>query len=94
MYLQIVKFESALTDAEAVQVAEDRAPAYRDIPELVQKYYIKGDKPNTWMGVMLWESAEALAKFRESELGQTIPTAYGVRGKPDIEVHEVMFPLR
>lgn len=94
MLMQIVKFESALTEAEVLKVAEDRTPAYRDIPALVQKYYIKADKPNHWMGVMIWESAEAMAAFRESELGQTIGPAYGVRGAPEIEVHEVLFPLR
>lgn len=94
MLMQIVQFESALTDAEVLKVAEDRIGDYRALPALKQKYYLRGPKPNHYAGIMLWENAEAIAAFRESELGQTIGPAYGVRGAPAVSVHELMFPLR
>lgn len=94
MLLQLVQFESALSENEVLKVVDDRIDAYRAIPSLVQKFYLKSPQANHWGGAMLWENAEAMAAFRESELGQTIGPAYGVRGAPNVSVHEVLFPLR
>ena len=92
MLIQIVKFESALSEAECERVALERKPEYAAFPGLLQKYYVHRGE-NRYAGVMIWESAEALAKFRDSDLARTIGTAYGVIGAPEICVHEVMFPL-
>jgi hypothetical protein len=44
-------------------------------------------------GVYFFESAEALAKFHDSELARTIGSAYeAIEVRP--EVYEVLFPLR
>jgi hypothetical protein len=94
MLIQTVKFESTLSDEEVLRVADERADAYRAVPGLVEKYYVKLDKPNHWGGVMLWESGEALAAFRDTELFRTVPTAYGVKGAPSVEVMEVFDILR
>lgn len=93
MLIQIVKFESALTEAECERVALERKPEYEAFPGLLQKYYVNRGN-NRYGGVMIWESPEALAKFRESDLAKSIGPSYGVIGTPDICVHEVMFPLR
>ena len=45
-------------------------------------------------GVYLWDSAESLAAFRESDLAKTIPDAYRVVEPPAVEVGDVLFPLR
>jgi hypothetical protein len=42
----------------------------------------------------VWESLEALAAFRESELRATIAKAYQVQGEPDIEVYRIFKVLR
>lgn len=94
MLLQTVKFESTLSEDEVLRRADERADAYRAVPGLVQKYYVKLDGPNRYGGVMLWESKAALDAFRESELAKTIPTTYGVAGAPAIEVIEVFDVLR
>jgi heme-degrading monooxygenase HmoA len=94
MITQFVKFESALTEEEALAICEARKPQYLATPGLIQKYYLKLDEPNHYGGFFLWESREAMAAFRESELGKTIASAYKVVGTPHIEVHELMFPLR
>jgi hypothetical protein len=94
MIVQIVQFETSLNEAEAIAVCNERLPRYRATPGLVQKYYLKLDKPNCYGGIMIWESREALDKFRASDLGKTIASAYKVVGAPDIGIHELMFPLR
>lgn len=94
MIVQFVQFESSLSEKEVRAVAEERLPQFRAIPALAQKYYLKLATPNHYGGFYIWESPEALAAFRKSELARTIPLAYKVVGAPDVGVHEVMFPLR
>jgi hypothetical protein len=94
MIIQFVQFETALTEAEIMAVAEERAPQFRAIPALVQKFYLKLNKPNHYGGLYIWESIEAMKKFQQSELAKTIPAAYKVLGAPDVDIHEMLFPLR
>ena len=94
MLLHTVTFESTLTEAQVIAVARGRKPAYEAVPGLVQKYYVKHGEPNTYSGVMLWESAEALAAFRETELARTVGDAFGVKGAPRVQIGENMFSLR
>lgn len=94
MVIQTVKFESILPEEEVLRIADERADAYRAVPGLLQKYYVRLDKPNHYGGVLLWESPEALAAFRDTELSQTIPSTYGVKGAPAVEVVEVFDVLR
>lgn len=94
MIVQFVQFETSLSEDEILAVAKERAPQFRAIPLLLQKFYLKLDKPNHYGGFYIWESAEALAKYRESDLARTIPTAYRVVGAPEVGIYELLFPLR
>lgn len=94
MFIQFVQFETTLTEAEVMAIAEERAPQFRAIEGLVQKFYLKLDKPNHYGGFYIWASREAMAAFRQSELARTIPSAYRVVGAPDVDIHELLFPLR
>ncbi len=94
MMIQFVQFESSLSEAEVRAVAMERLPEFRAIPTLVQKYYLKLGKPNRYGGLYIWESPEALAAYRASDLAKSIPSAYKIVGAPDVGIHEVMFPLR
>jgi heme-degrading monooxygenase HmoA len=94
MIIQTVKFESNLSETEVLRRADQRADDYRAVPGLVQKYYVKLDGPNQYGGVLLWESKEALAAFRDTELSRSIPETYGVKGAPSVEVIEVFDVLR
>lgn len=94
MIIQFVQFESSLSEAEVHAVATERLEQFRAIPSLVQKYYLKLDKPNHYGGFYIWESREAMDAFRESELAKSIPAAYKVVGTPVVDIHEMMFPLR
>lgn len=93
MLIQTVQFESTLPEEEVLRRGAERTDAYRAVPGLLQKYYVKLGA-DRWRGVMLWESKEAIAAFSETELARTIPTAYGVKEAPSVEVVEVFDVLR
>lgn len=94
MIVQFVRFESSLSEEEVMAAAKERAPQFRAIPSLIQKYYLKLDKPNHYGGFYIWESATALQEYRESALAKSIPAAYGVVGAPEVGIYEMLFPLR
>ena len=94
MIIQMYKFRSRLPEEEVRRVMRERAPRFRAQPGLVQKYY--GYEVGTGMhtGIYVWESAAAMAAFREGELAASIPAAYQVEAPPRVEVFELIFPLR
>lgn len=94
MIIQIIKFESALSEDEVMAVAKERVPQFRKIPGLLQKYYVKLDRPNHYGGVYIWDSKESLSAYRESDLAASIPAAYKVIGKPGVEILNGLFQLR
>lgn len=94
MLIQIVKFETTLTEEEILATAHRRADDFRELPGLIQKYYVKLSGPNQYGGVYFWDSGKSLAAFRESELAASIPSTYKVKGKPTVEILESLFELR
>ena len=94
MIVQIVRFRSGLSDEEVRKTYESRAPRYRALKGLQQKYYLRFPETEEHGAVYLWDSEESLRRFRESELARTIPEAYRVRGTPDIRLAEVVMTLR
>lgn len=94
MIIVTVNFETSLSEEEALKIAKDRLPMFLDVPGLVQKYYLKGAKPNEYTGVYFWDSMESMLNFRESDLAKSIPAAYKVKGQPRIEVGNVFLQLR
>lgn len=94
MIIQIVRFKSGLSEADVIKTYESRAPRYRALKGLIQKYYLKFPETGEHGAVYLWESEAALKEFRESELGRTISTAYQVQGTPDIRIGELVMALR
>lgn len=94
MIIQIVKFESELSEEEVVAVAKERIDRFRALPGLIQKFYVKLAEPNHYGGVYVWDSMESLSAYRESDLAASIPAAYKVKGTPSVEVLDALFPLR
>jgi len=94
MILQIVKLKTALSEDDLLTIAQERAPRFRAISGLIQKYYVRRQGEGEFAGVYLWDSMESLTAFRESDLAKSIPAAYRVVEPPVIEVGEVLFPLR
>ena len=90
--IQFVKFSSPLSDDEVRAVMERRAPEFRGVPGLVQKYYGREVETGDTCGIYLFDSEESLHAFRQTDLARTIPSAYRVES-PRIEVFELLFPL-
>ena len=93
MVIQYVKFKTNLTEDELLKVANERLPQFRAIPGLLQKYYVKDNKV-MYGGIYVWDSRESLLTFRNSDLAASIPEAYKTIGQPEIEILDVLFPLR
>lgn len=94
MIIQIIKLKSKLSEEELLKTAKERAPRFKAIPGLLQKYYVKLGQPNQFGGIYVWDSKESLQSYRESELAASIPQAYKLIEAPNIEIIDVLFQLR
>lgn len=94
MILFSVKFKTALPVSDVLRISRERAPRYRALPGLIQKYYGIEKETGEVTGVYIWDSKQSLQEFRDSELARTIPEAYKVEGQPRIEVFDVELVLR
>lgn len=88
-----VRITSDLDPEELERRLNERKPRFLEVPGLIQKIYGRDKATGEACGIYFFESMEALAAFRETELAKTIPTAYEAT---DIrrEVYEVLYPLR
>jgi heme-degrading monooxygenase HmoA len=94
MILQVVRFKSGLPYDEVVKKCEERAPQYRALKGLLQKYYLKFAGTDEYGAVYIWRSEAALKRFQESELRRTIPATHQVQGAPDVQTAELLMALR
>lgn len=90
----IVRAKTELSEEELLKIAKERESQFAAIPGLIQKYYIKTKNPGEYGGVYIWDSAESLNKYKESDLAATIAEAYKTIGPPSTEVIDIMFELR
>ena len=94
MIIQTVKFNSTLSEAEIQQVMEERAPQFRALPGLLQKYYLRDIQTGEVGAVYIWDSEESFRMYRQSDLAQTIASAYKAVGRPRVEIFETVMTLR
>lgn len=88
-----VRVRSDVESEELDRRIDERRPLFLEVPGLIQKIYARDEASGDTCGIYFFESKDALAAFRESELAQTISTAYEATDvRP--EVYEVLFPLR
>lgn len=88
-----VRIKSDLDPKELERRVEERKPRFLEVPGLIQKIYGRDEATGDVCGIYFFESKEALAAFRETELAKSIPDAYEAT---DIrrEVYEVLYPLK
>jgi hypothetical protein len=94
MYVQFVKLKSSLSDVDVRRIMEERAPQFRDIPGLLQKYYGREPETGAHAGIYIWDSEDSMRAFLDTELRRTIARAYQAVEPPRVEFFEVLFPLR
>ena len=88
-----VRIQSDLQFDELERRLLERKPGFLEVPGLIQKIYGRDPATGDACGIYFFESREALAAFRETELAKSIPDAYEAT---DVrrEVFEVLYPLR
>lgn len=90
----LVRFTSSLSEEELWKTVEERKPSFREVPGLVQKFYLEPRSGAGIGGLYVFDSPESLEQFRKTELARSIPEAYAVEGQPDMdrfEVHSTLY---
>jgi heme-degrading monooxygenase HmoA len=90
----LVRFKSNLAADEVEAKFEERSDRYRSVPGLVEKLYVRFRDTGEFGAVYVWDSDEDLARFRETDLARTIPSAYHVEGAPSVEIADVRLVVR
>ena len=73
-----VKFNSTLSADELMNVCQKDLEIFRDVPGLLQKYYIAEEFTGALSGIYIFEDRTAREAFWTSELAKKIPARYGV----------------
>lgn len=94
-YGVLVRMKSELERDEIERIMKERAPEFRAIDGLIQKYYLADTgEPGVYGGFYLWRSLDDVQQYRSSELATTIAAAYRGVGAPDVNIFEIVMPLR
>ena len=88
-----VRIKSKLDEKELERRLIERRPRFLKVPGLVQKLYGKDESTGDLCGIYFFENQAALAAYRETELAQTIPTAYEA-AEIRLEAYDFLYPLR
>ncbi|MEC9094252.1 MAG: YdhR family protein [Planctomycetota bacterium] len=73
MHLMIVNFKlNGMTRQEYDALLEEVGPAFPAVAGLQSKYYLADDAANTYGGVYIWESRQAMLDFQASEMFQGV----------------------
>ena len=94
MHLLIVKFHSALPDPEVRRTLEERVRSIENVPGLVQKYYTREAATGDYVGVHVFDSKEALERYRTSAVASSMPAAFHLTTPPRVESLALLFLLR
>jgi len=89
-----VRLRTSLSREELERVMHERAPEFRALDGLEQKYYLHDPATGEYGGFYVWRSIEDVAAYRESDLAASIAAAYQTTGPPEVTVFEIVMPLR
>ncbi len=73
-----VKFKSTLSPEKLMQTCNENLDDFRNVPGLLQKYYIGEEGTGAISGIYIFETKSAREAFWTSELAKDIPAKYGV----------------
>ena len=74
----LVKFNSTFNAEKLLNVCQQDLETFRNVPGLIQKYYIAEEGTGALSGFYIFETKSARAAFWTSDLAKTIPARYGV----------------
>ncbi|RKZ13728.1 hypothetical protein DRQ53_12905 [bacterium] len=87
-----VRAKSQLDPTELEHRLLERRPRFSEVPRLVEKICGRDEATGDVCGIYFFESSAALAAFRDTELAQTIPSAYETT-EVRHEVYDMLYPL-
>ena len=73
-----VKFQSSFSPEALMSVCSEDLDAFREVPGLIQKYYLSEISTGAISGIYIFEDQAARKSFWDSELARMIPARYGV----------------
>lgn len=91
--IELVRFASRLTADEVLERFEDGSGKYRQVPGLLQKYYIHSPATDEYGGVYVWDTEDSLQAWRETYPLSTLAGTYQVKDEPHRELLDVMVVL-
>ena len=74
----LVKFKSTFNAEKLSNVCQQDLETFRNVPGLIQKYYIAEEGTGALSGFYIFETKSAREAFWTSDLAKTIPARYGV----------------
>ena len=94
MEIVVASFESELRPEDVERTMRERAPRFREVDGLVQKYFFHDEERDRYGAVFLFESAAARDAYLESDLRAGVGEAYAITGTPESFAATLLFPLR
>ena len=89
-----VRLRTQLGHDEIVAIMERRAPEFRALEGLEQKYYLHDPETGEYGGFYVWKTLDDVIAYRASDLAASIAAAYEGVGAPEVTVYEIVMPLR
>jgi hypothetical protein len=90
----IIKFNTSHSHSKLSDISVDDLEMFREVPGLLQKYYVTEELGTGVCGVYIFESRSARAAFWTSELAKQIPARYGVLPETlRVEIYEMTLVL-
>lgn len=74
----LVKFKSTFNAEKLLSTCQQDLKSFRNVPGLIQKYYIAEEGSEALNGFYIFETKSAREAFWASDLAKTIPARYGV----------------
>ncbi|MGD8319553.1 MAG: YdhR family protein [Gemmatimonadota bacterium] len=93
MIIQTIRYKSGLSHDEVNRHFAERSERYREVPGLVQKYYVQFTDTGEYGGIYVWDSPESLDAWRAGNLSGTLAETYKIEGEAVRELAEVMLVL-
>lgn len=90
----IVTFRSSMAPEAVEAVLRDRAPQFRDLDGLVQKFYLFDEESDRTGAFYVFDSRASREEFLEGDVRGAIAEAYDTVGEIEISTYELLFPLR
>ncbi len=74
-----VRFKSTYSSEELLNLFNEGLEDFKNVPGLLQKYYVADENSETVGGIYVFENKDAREAFWNSKLAKGIPATYGVK---------------